>query len=329
MLGLPAPSTQGSCGLKDGYVALVIGYLGKRLVLTVPVLLGIAIVVFLVIALIPGDAVSAMMTQIKLAPDQMALLRRQLGLDDPLLVRLVHYLSDLLRGDLGRSFFGYHPVVTLIRENFPATLQLTVAAMGVAVVLGLPLGMLAALRHNTWLDLSGMTVALLGISIPGFWLGLMMIQLFSVQLGWLPITGSGGLRPLIMPAVALGVAESAVLARLTRASLLEVLREDYIRTAKAKGLGMRPVVLRHAFRAALIPVLTMFGMQFGTLIGGAVVIENVFARQGLGTLVTKAVINRDAPVVQGVVLVAAVLYVLVNLTVDALYAFIDPRIRYE
>lgn len=291
-------------------------------------LLGIAIVVFFVIALIPGDAVSAMMTQVKLAPDQMALLRRQLGLDDPLFVRLGNYLAGLLKGDLGVSFFGYHPVLRLIRENFPATLELTVAAMGVAVILGLPLGMIAALRHNTWLDLSGMTVALIGISIPGFWLGLMMIQFFSVQFGWLPITGHG-LRPLIMPAIALGVAESAVLARLTRASLLEVLREDFVRTAKAKGLGMRPVVLRHAFRAALIPVLTMFGMQFGTLIGGAVVIENVFARQGLGTLVTKAVINRDAPVVQGVVLVAAVLYVLVNLTVDALYAFIDPRIRYE
>ncbi len=306
----------------------MIGYLGRRLLLTVPVLLGIAIVVFFVIALIPGDAVSAMMTQVKLAPDQMALLRRQLGLDDPLLVRLGNYLADLLKGDLGVSFFGYHPVLRLIRENFPATLELTVAAMGVAVILGLPLGMIAALRHNTWLDLSGMTVALIGISIPGFWLGLMMIQFFSVQFGWLPITGNG-LRPLIMPAVALGVAESAVLARLTRASLLEVLREDFVRTAKAKGLGMRPVVLRHAFRAALIPVLTMFGMQFGTLIGGAVVIENVFARQGLGTLVTKAVINRDAPVVQGVVLIAAVMYVLVNLTVDALYAFIDPRIRYE
>ncbi len=307
----------------------MISYLAKRLILTIPVLVGIAIVVFFVIALIPGDAVSAMMTQVKLAPEQMALLRRQLGLDDPLGVRLMHYLSDLARGDLGRSFFGYHPVLRLIRENFPATLELTVAAMVVAVALGLPLGIMAALRHNTLADLGGMTVALLGISIPGFWLGLMMIQLFSVQLGWLPITGTGGIRPLIMPAIALGVAESAVLARLTRANLLEVLREDYVRTAKAKGLGGAAVVLRHALRGALIPVLTMFGMQFGTLIGGAVVIENVFARQGLGTLVTKAVINRDAPVVQGVVLVAAVLYVLVNLTVDVLYAFIDPRIRYE
>lgn len=303
-------------------------YLTKRLLLTLPVLVGIAVVVFLVIALIPGDAVSAMMTQVKLPPEQLLQLRRQLGLDQPVLVRLGTYLSDLARGDLGRSFFGYHPVTTLLKDNFPATLQLTVAAMGVAAVIGIPLGMLAALRRNTVYDLGGMTVALLGISIPGFWLGLMMIQLFSVRLGWLPITGDGGLRALIMPAVALGVAEAAVLARLTRANLLEVLREDYVRTAKAKGVGGRQVVLRHAMRGALIPVLTMFGMQFGTLIGGAVVIENVFARQGLGTLVTKAVINRDAPVVQGVVLVAAVLYVLVNLTVDAMYALVDPRIRY-
>lgn len=304
-------------------------YLTKRLLFTVPVLIGITIVVFFVIALIPGDAVGAMMTQVKLPPEQMELLRRQLGLDQPLLVRLGTYLSDLARGNLGNSFFGYHPVTTLLRDNFPATLQLTVAAMAVATLIGIPLGMLAALKRNTLYDLGGMTVALLGISIPGFWLGLMMIQLFSVQLGWLPITGTGNLKALIMPAIALGVAEAAVLARLTRSTLLEVLREDYVRTARAKGIGGRAVLLRHAMRGALIPILTMFGMQFGTLIGGAVVIENVFARQGLGTLVTKAVINRDAPVVQGVVLTAAVLYVLVNLIIDVLYAVADPRIRYE
>lgn len=307
----------------------MLSYLAKRLVWTIPVLLGISIVVFLVIALIPGDAVGAMMTQVKLPPEQMMQLRRQLGLDQSVPVRLGNYLADLARGDLGRSFFGYHPVVKLLRDNLPATVQLTVAAMLVAALVGLPLGILAALRHNTAADLGGMTVALLGISVPGFWLGLMMIQLFSVKLGWLPITGRGGLLPLLMPAVALGIAESAVLARLTRASLLEVLREDYVRTAKAKGLAPRVVVYRHALRGALIPLLTMFGMQFGTLIGGAVIIENVFARQGLGTLVTNAVINRDAPVVQGVVLVAALLYVLVNLAVDVLYAFVDPRIRYE
>lgn len=307
----------------------MLSYIAKRLVWTAPVLLGVTIAVFFVVALIPGDAVSAIMTQVKLAPDQMALLRRQLGLDDPLLVQLGRYLSDLVQGDLGRSVFGYHRVTTLIGANIGATIELTVAALIVAIALGVPLGILAAVRHNSVWDLGGMLVALIGISIPGFWLGLMMIQLFAVELRWLPITGSGGLKALIMPAFALGIAEAAILARLTRSSMLEALREDYVRTATAKGLPRYFVVWRHAFRGAIIPVLTMLGMQFGNLIGGAVVIENVFARQGLGTVVVRAVINRDAPVVQGMVLVTAALYVLINLAVDVIYAFVDPRIRYD
>jgi peptide/nickel transport system permease protein len=308
----------------------VLIYLAKRILFTVPVLFGITIVVFFVVALIPGDAVAAMMTQIKLEPQQMASLRRQLGLDDPLHVQLGRYLSDLVRGDLGRSVFGYRPVSTLIAHNIGATIQLTLAAMLVAMAIGIPLGVLAALKRNTVWDLAGMFVALAGISIPGFWLGLMMIQLFSVHLGWFPITGSAfDLRALIMPAVALGVAEAAILARLTRSSLIESLQEDYVRTARAKGMPGYAVVWRHALRGAFLPILTMLGMQFGTLLGGVVVIENVFARQGLGTIVTRAVINRDAPVVQGVVLVAASLYVLVNLLVDVLYAVLNPRIRYD
>jgi peptide/nickel transport system permease protein len=305
-------------------------YVVRRILWTVPVLFGIVVVVFFVVALIPGDAVAAMMTQIRLNPAQMANLRRQLGLDDPILVQLWRYLTDLFQGDLGRSMFGYRPVATLIRDNIGATIELTIAAILVANVIGIPLGLLAAVKRNTVWDLGGMAVALVGISIPGFWLGLMMIQLFAVQLGWFPITGSGmNLRALVLPAVALGLAEAAIIARLTRASMIETLQEDYIRTARAKGVGPARTLWRHALRGAFIPVLTMLGMQFGTLLGGAVVIENVFARQGLGTLVTRAVINRDAPVVQGVVLVAASLYVLVNLAVDVLYAFVDPRIRYE
>jgi len=305
-------------------------YLTRRLFYTLPVLLGITIVVFLVVALIPGDAVAAMMTQVKLEPAQMASLRRQLGLDDPLHVQLGRYLTDLAQGDMGRSVFGYRPVVTLIRDNIGATIQLTVAAMLVAMAIGIPLGMLAAVRRNSVWDLGGMMVALVGISIPGFWLGLLLIQTFSVNLGWFPITGTGmGWRALVLPAFALGIAEAAILARLTRSSMIEALQEDYVRTARAKGLTERRILWRHALRGAFIPILTMLGMQFGALLGGAVVIENVFARQGLGTLVTRAVINRDAPVVQGVVLTAATMYVLVNLTVDVLYAFIDPRIRYE
>jgi len=310
--------------------ATMIHYLIQRILFTVPVLVGITIVVFFVVALIPGDAVAAMMTQIKLNPVQMADLRRQLGLDDPLLVQLGRYLADLAQGDLGRSVFGYRPVSALILANIGATLQLTVAAIAVAMIIGMPLGVLAAVHRNSVWDVGGMFVALAGISIPGFWLGLMLIQLFAVHLGWLPITGSGaGLKALILPAVSLGVAEAAILARLTRASMVETLQEDYIRTARAKGLPQRAVLWRHALRGAFIPVLTMLGMQFGTLLGGTVVIENVFARQGLGTIVPRAVINRDAPVVQGVVLTAATLYVLVNLAVDMLYAFVDPRIRYD
>jgi|SRR6056297_2472847 len=307
----------------------MITYLIQRILFTLPVLFGITVVVFFVVALIPGDAVAAMMTQIKLDPVQMASLRRQLGLDDPLPVQLGRYLADLAQGDLGRSVFGYRPVRALIVDNLGATLQLTLAAILVAMAIGVPLGVLAGVRRNTAWDLGGMLVALAGISIPGFWLGLMLIQLFAVNLGWFPITGSGaGLKALVLPAVSLGLAEAAILARLTRASMVESLQEDYVRTARAKGLPQRSVVWRHALRGAFIPVVTMLGMQFGTLLGGAVVIENVFARQGLGTVVTRAVINRDAPVVQGVVLTAASLYVLVNLAVDVLYAFLDPRIRY-
>lgn len=306
----------------------MISYVIKRIVFTLPVLLGISIAVFFIVALLPGDAVGALMAQVKLEPEQMAQLRRQLGLDDPLIVQLGRYLSDLARGDFGRSFFGHQPVFDLIKANLPATLVLTFSAMLVAVAVGVPLGALAALRQNTPWDLFGMLVALLGISIPGFWLGLMLIQIFAVELRWFPITGSN-LKALVLPAFALGIAEAAVLARLTRSSLIEALREDYVRTATAKGVSRRNVVWRHAFRSSAISVITMLGMQFGTLVGGAVIIENVFARQGLGTLVTRAVINRDAPVVQGVVLVAASMYVLVNLFIDVIYVFVDPRIRYD
>ncbi len=304
-------------------------YILKRLVLTIPMLLGIVILVFLMVKLVPGDAVSAMQSQLKLSAEQMASIRRALGLDQPLYVQLGNYLLGLARGDMGRSLFGSRPIRDLISANLPATLQLTVAGMLVAITLGMPLGIFAALKQNTIWDVGATLVGLAGVSIPAFWLGLMLIQLFAVTLGWLPITGDRGLRGLIMPALALGLAEAAIITRMTRATLVEVLRADYIRTARAKGLAERGVVWRHALRNAFLPILTMIGMQFGTLFGGAVIIENVFARQGLGTLVTQAVINRDFPVVQSCVLVAAALYVLVNLVVDILYAVVDPRIKYS
>ncbi len=245
------------------------------------------------------------------------------------MLQLGNYLGGLAQGDLGRSLFGSRPVRDLISANLPATIWLTIVGMVVAIAIGLPLGVLAAVKQNTAWDVGATTLGLTGVSIPAFWLGLMLIQLFAVKLGWLPISGQNGLRGLIMPAVSLGLAEAAIITRMTRASLVEVLRTDFVRTARAKGLVEGAVIWRHGLRNAFLPVLTMIGMQFGSLFGGAVIVENVFARQGLGTLVTQAVINRDFPVVQGCVLVAATLYVLVNLLVDVLYVVVDPRISYS
>lgn len=303
-------------------------YLMRRLALTFPIILGIVVVTFFLVQLIPGDAVSAMQGQVKMSAQQMEQMRQAMGLNDPLLVQLGRYLGRLAQGDLGRSLFGSQPVALLIAANIGATFQLAVAGMLVAIVMGVPLGVFAAVKQGTAWDVGATMIAMLGVSIPAFWLGLMMIQLFAVTLGWLPITGDRGLRGLLMPAVALGLAEAAIITRLTRSTLVEVLAMDYVRTARAKGLVERAVVWKHALRNALLPLLTMIGMQFGTLFGGAVIIENVFSRQGLGTLATQAVINRDFPVVQGCVMVAALLYVLVNLLVDVLYAVADPRIRY-
>jgi ABC-type dipeptide/oligopeptide/nickel transport system permease component len=279
--------------------------------------------------LTPGDAVSAMQGQMKMSAQQMEQLREALGLNDPLHIQLGRYLTKLIQGDLGRSLFGGQPVALLIASNIGATVQLTVAAMVVAIVIGVPLGILAAIKRGTLWDAASVIIAMIGVSIPSFWLGLMMIQLFAVTLGWLPITENRSARGLIMPAAALGLAEAAIIVRLTRATMVEILNADYVRTARAKGLLDHIVLWRHALRNGLLPLITMIGMQFGTLLGGAVVIENVFARQGLGTLVTQAVINRDFPVVQGCVLVAATMYVLVNLLVDIMYVVIDPRIRYS
>ncbi len=304
-------------------------YLLQRLILTIPILLGIVIVTFFMVQLTPGDAVSAMQGQMKMSAQQMEQLRQALGLNDPLHVQLGRYLMKLIQGDLGRSLFGGQPVALLIASNIGATIQLTVAAMVVAIVIGVPLGILAAIKRGTLWDAVSVIIAMIGVSIPSFWLGLMMIQLFAVTLGWLPITENRSARGLIMPAAALGLAEAAIIVRLTRATMVEILNADYVRTARAKGLLDHIVLWRHALRNGLLPLITMIGMQFGTLLGGAVVIENVFARQGLGTLVTQAVINRDFPVVQGCVLVAATMYVLVNLIVDILYVVIDPRIRYS
>lgn len=307
----------------------MLAYVRGRLIAAVPVVLGVSVAVFLMLHLVPGDPISVMFADSSLPPDQVAMLRKQLGLDDPLPVQYARFIGKAVQGDLGRSIRTNRPVLQEILNQLPSTIQLTVAAMGVAVLVGMTLGCLAALGRNTWLDGVSMAVALVGVSMPSFWLGLMLIFLFTVALGWLPATGEGGLERLIMPALALGLFAAAVIARLTRSSMLEVLGQEYVRTARAKGLRERVVVVRHALRNALIPVVTMVGLQAGILLSGAVVIETVFSRQGLGRLIVTGILTKDFPVVQGAVLFTALMYVLVNLVVDLAYAWVDPRIHYE
>jgi peptide/nickel transport system permease protein len=261
-------------------------------------------------------------------PEDIERVRHQLGLDDTLPVQYLKYLGRVLQGDFGESVHSHRPVLEMIGEQAWPTIQLALAAMVLAVTVGVILGTISALRHNSWVDTTSMIVALFGVSMPNFWLGLLLIYIFSLRLGWFPITGDGWTR-LILPAVALGLDFSAITARLVRASLLEVLRQDYILTARAKGLRERVVVTRHALRNAMIAVITIVGLQFGFLLSGAVVVETVFARQGLGRLAITAILSKDFPLVQGIVLVAAVAYVAINLLVDLSYSPLDPRIHYN
>jgi ABC-type dipeptide/oligopeptide/nickel transport system permease component len=250
-------------------------------------------------------------------------------LDRPLVVQYLDYASHALHGDLGVALRSQRPVLDSILEVLPGTAQLTLTALVAAAILGITLGILAAIAHGTWLDTAVMAVAMLGISTPVFYSSLLLILFFSFTLAWLPATGQGGLERLVLPATALGLSSSAVLARLVRSSMLEVLRQEYVTTARAKGLGPPLVVLRHALKNALIPAVTMLGLQLGALLGGAVVTETIFSRPGVGRLAVDAILSRDFPLVQGTVLFAAGIYVLVNLAVDVSYAVIDPRIRYR
>jgi len=307
----------------------VTAYIGQRLVHAVPVLIGISILTFLMLHLIPGDPVSVFAGDKPLTPERADELRHQYGLDRPLVVQYADYASHALRGDLGVALRSQRPVLDSILEVLPSTAQLTLTALALAAILGTTLGIAAAVAHGTWLDTAVMAVAMLGISTPVFYSSLLLILLFSFTLAWLPATGQGGIERLIMPALALGVSSSAVLARLVRSSMLEVLHQEYVTTARAKGLAPQLVVLRHALKNALIPAVTMLGLQLGALLGGAVVTETIFSRPGLGRLAVDAILNRDFPLVQGTVLFAACVYVMVNLVVDISYAVIDPRIRYR
>jgi peptide/nickel transport system permease protein len=307
----------------------MIAYISQRLLQAVPVLVGISVLTFLMLHLIPGDPVQVFAGDKPLTPERAAELRHQYGLDRPLVVQYLDYASHALRGDLGVALRSQRPVLDSILEVLPGTAQLTLAALLAAAVFGITLGILAAVAHGTWLDTTVMAVAMLGISTPVFYSSLLLILLFSFTLAWLPATGQGGLERLILPATALGLSSSAVLARLVRSSMLEVLRQEYMTTARAKGLGPPLVVLRHALKNALIPAVTMLGLQLGALLGGAVVTETIFSRPGVGRLAVDAILSRDFPLVQGTVLFAAATYVLVNLVVDVSYAMLDPRIRYR
>ncbi|MDP9358520.1 MAG: ABC transporter permease [Chloroflexota bacterium] len=303
-------------------------FLVRRLVDAVPVLIGVSVLVFLMVHLLPGDPATIMLQGAPATAEDIANLRHELGLDKPIHVQYGTYMGRVLTGDFGKSIHTRRSVLKEIGSVFPATLRLALSAMVIAITLGTVLGAVAAMRQNSWIDTASMGTALFGVSMPDFWIGLLLILIFSVQLHWFPATGGGSLRHIVLPAIALGANFAAIIARLVRSSLLEVLRQDYVVTARAKGLHHRTVLLRHALRNALIPVVTIIGLQFGNLLGGAVVIETVFARQGIGRLAITAILAKDFPLIPGLVLVSAVVYVVLNILVDSSYALLDPRIKY-
>lgn len=285
-------------------------------------------IIFVLIRMVPGDPARQVLGP-EATGEQVALLRQQWRLDEPLPVQYFYWLQRAVQGDFGRSIVSRVPASQEIATRFPATLALTTASMVVSIALGLFFGVVGAVKHNTIIDRFSMVAALLGICTPSFWLGLMLMLLFSVKLGWLPPFGKGGLEHLILPALTLGTAASAIIARVTRSSMLEVLSDDYVRTARAKGLAERVVIVRHALKNALIPIITLLGLEFGGLLSGSVVAETVFAYPGLGLLLINSINNRDFPIVQGALLLFSVQFVLVNLLVDVIYARIDPRIAYD
>ena len=330
-------------------------YLFRRLLELVPVFFGVLLVVFVISRLTPGDPAVVMLGE-KATPEAVAQLREVLGLNDPLPVQFFRYLGRAVQGDFGRSIQSNERVIVDLATRFPATIELTFGAMLIASSVGILTGVVAAVRQNSWFDGISMFVALFGFSMPIFWLGIMLILLFAWLLGWFPISGrldltvdlaritnfyildaiagrnwaalGSALRHLVLPAVTLSTVPLAIIARMTRSSLLEVLRQDYVRTARAKGLAERRVVLAHALRNAAIPVITVIGLNVGSLLGGAILTETIFAWPGIGRMVVDAIFARDYPVVQGAVLIIALVFVIVNLLVDLSYAFLDPRIRY-
>jgi peptide/nickel transport system permease protein len=303
-------------------------YLVRRLFTSVLVLFGVSVLVFSVIHLVPGDVTMAILGRQRVSEEKVAELREQLGLNDPIHVQYGRYLSNALRGDLGKSIRTNMPVSQAIAEQLPSTVALALSALSMALAIGLIVGILAALRHGTWFDTLVMGLSVSGLSVPTFWMGLLLILLFSVKLNLFPSISSGSsFRELFLPALTLGLPEAAVVARMVRASMLDVLNKEYIITARAKGLAERAVVLKHALRNALIPVVTFAGLQMAYLLGGATIVETMFARQGIGRLAVQSIFSRDYPMVQGVVLVTAAIYVMINTLTDITYVYLNPRIR--
>jgi len=303
----------------------MLGFIAKRLLLAIPTILGVIFIVMLTIELVPGDPVELMLGE-HATREAVEKVRTALGLDKPLITRYVLYVKNLARGDLGRSIRENREVTKEISDVWPATVKLTLAAMLIAIVLGVSVGIISAVKPNSWFDNVNRVVSLLGLSMPVFWTGLVLIVIFSFWLRLFPIGGTGTLRHLILPAFTLSLPSIAMISRMTRSSLLEVLKEDYVRTARAKGLSPEVVILRHALRNALIPIVTLSGLQTGQLMGGAILTETVFGWPGLGRLMVRAIFARDYILLQGAVLVFALAFVVINLLVDLSYSFLDPRV---
>ncbi len=305
----------------------MIRYIAQRIVAAFVTIWVATVAVTLLIHAVPGDPVRIMYAKFQSTPEQIEAVRTALGLDQPIHIQYAMYVGRLAEGDLGRSIVGNQPVLDILLTRFPPTLLLATTSLFIAVLIGLSLGFLAAYRRGTTIDVAAMILAVLGVSMPHFWLGMLLLFLFALQLGWLPVAGSD-LRSLILPALTLGIANAAVLARLTRSAMIDIFDQDFVRTARAKGLPKTVVLYRHALRAGLVPIVSMMGLQFAYMMGGAIVVENVFAWNGVGRLAIEAVFARDYPLIQGFILFFATVVVLVSLLIDLLYAVLDPRIRY-
>lgn len=302
-------------------------FLAQRVAMGLLTILVTTVAVTLLIHLVPGDPVQIMYAQSQgTTPEQLEAIRARLGLDDPIALQYLAYLGRLLEGDLGNTIRGQQPVLDLLLQRLPNTLALAGAAMVIAIAIGLPVGFLAAYRRGTWVDSGLMIGAIAGVSIPHFWLGLVLMFVFAVDLGWFPVAGTGAAN-LILPAMTLGVSNAAIVARMTRSSMIDVMSQDFVRTAHAKGLPKAMVLNAHVMRSGLVPIVTMMGLQFTYMMGGAIVVENIFAWNGIGRLAIDAIFQRDYPLIQGFILVFATTVVVVTLLIDVTYAFLDPRIR--